>query len=146
MSARAFTGTIKTLEIKIQPPFNRFQYWGGNTDEIFVFGSIELQGGITAYFKKMCGTHSIRSGGPFAINLYMVSDEGKGWVTEFNADKSVASPGVQARNRLALNFQAGDTISLSARVKGEEKVSRKGNRYVSLTHVKLQGCLVKEAA
>lgn len=129
-----YTGTVRKIEIEELPPYNPYKYWGGDVMEVFVVAQIEIDG-LSAYFKVMAGTHSVRTGGPFAISLYQIGEKNP-WVHELNKDKSVASPGVQAQNRLELKVHVGDTISVRARQKGEERTSRKGNRYISLTHVK----------
>jgi len=138
---KTYTGIIRKVEITIKPPYNPYKYWGGGTMEIWVEGQLDLvnqtesHDGITAYFKKMVGTHHIASGGPFAINCYSINRDCP-WVVELNKDKSVASPGTPSANKLELKLQVGDTLTINARPKGEVQTSRKGNRYVALTHVK----------
>jgi hypothetical protein len=132
------TGRLERAELKRQKPFHPSYYGSREQYDIFLDCQLTTDEGETVYFKSPHVNQSIASGGPFAINVYVIKNNAAGWFRELNADKSVASPGVPAENSLEPLFRCGQRITISGSVKAR-RVSQRNRPYVVLNRVKFLG-------
>lgn len=129
------TGTLEKADLTTRAPFMP-TYYGPARErlEYYLDCCLRLPDGSVAYFKTPAVTRTVASCPGAAIVLFDVPPSAAQWVKEEGTVK-VATVGHSNNNQPVPLVRAGDTITISGRVKAE-RVSKRGNLYKSLTHVK----------
>lgn len=127
---------IHVLEVtrKERDPYMTYAWQSGENKEIYLAIKGEtVESGTTVYFDSPACTRHIASAPGVAIVTYHIKGGSAQWFVEQEGDP-VATPGKKNTNKLVNLVEAGDIIEIDGRV--AEKVSRAGNKYYKVTHVK----------
>jgi hypothetical protein len=133
------TGVIERCNQESRKPYRGDRYSQSERDEFYLDMCLRLDDGSAAYFTPKAAERTITMGGPFAVVLYWIDGEAANWQQETwpagEEKRAIASAGVTNNNGLTPLVKVGDRITVTGRVK-RRAVSKKGNPYVALTHVR----------
>ena len=132
-------GVVERADLETRDPFHRNFYAMGETKEYYLSVALKLDDGRAVYFNTAPATRTVVSvcgeGIAAAVVTYRVEGGAKQWLREERGETGgVATPGVPNDNKVVPLVKVGDRVRVMGRVKAH-KESRRGNVYVSLTHV-----------
>lgn len=127
------TGTVEKCEMLTRKPFRVDRYSPAERLEFYLSVTLRLKDGSAVYFNTPAATRNVASCPGAAVVTFNVHPA-REWMKE-EGDIRVATREHSNNNHLVPLLSVGEILTVSGRVKADT-VSRIGNRYKSLTHVK----------
>lgn len=134
-----FTGEVARCDLKVRKPFQPHYYSQAEHNEWYLDMAVKLDDGRVLYFKTPAFPETIASCPMAAVVTYGGYGECLNWIKESwptgEERRAVAVPGTPNNNGPMAQVRIGDRVTVSGRIKAE-KVSKAGNAYVTITHVR----------
>lgn len=133
MATEEIRGKIDKLEMNRRDPFVPDYYSGAERKEIFLTIVLLGEDGLKYYFNTPPAVESICFAVDAAVILFEIENGAAQWLQEVG-DRRVCTREQPNNNKIIPLAQVGDEVIIKGRL--TLKVSKIGNQYGKLTHVK----------